>query len=73
MSAPSAGVRSNERNPELKTFSFAVNKPVAPYLIAVAVGEIKVPGIVAGARAGYFNQLVTYAPTARAIIAGGRG
>jgi len=40
-----------------------------PASIAVAVGTIKVPGIVAGARAGYFNQLVTDVPTAKALIA----
>jgi DNA-binding transcriptional regulator LsrR (DeoR family) len=40
-----------------------------PASIAVAVGEVKVPGIIAGARAGYFNQLVTDIPTARALIA----
>jgi DNA-binding transcriptional regulator LsrR (DeoR family) len=40
-----------------------------PASIAVAVGERKVPGIVAGARAGYFNQLVTDVRTAKAVLA----
>jgi DNA-binding transcriptional regulator LsrR (DeoR family) len=40
-----------------------------PASIAVAVGEVKVPGIVAGARAGYFNQLVTDVPTANLLVA----
>jgi DNA-binding transcriptional regulator LsrR (DeoR family) len=40
-----------------------------PVSIAIAVGEVKVPGIVAGARAGYFNQLVTDVPTAKALVA----
>lgn len=40
-----------------------------PASIAVAAGEDKLPGIVAGARAGYFNQLVTDVPTAGALLA----
>ncbi|MBC8091211.1 MAG: helix-turn-helix domain-containing protein [Pseudonocardia sp.] len=40
-----------------------------PVAIAVAVGQGKVPGIVAGARAGYFNTLVTDPPTAAALVA----
>jgi len=40
-----------------------------PVTIAVAVGQAKVPSLVAGARGGYFNQLVTDAPTADAILA----
>jgi DNA-binding transcriptional regulator LsrR (DeoR family) len=40
-----------------------------PASIALAVGEAKVPGIVAGARAGYFNQLVTDVPTANLLLA----
>jgi DNA-binding transcriptional regulator LsrR (DeoR family) len=40
-----------------------------PAAIAVAAGEVKVRGIIAGARAGYFNQLVTDVATARALIA----
>ena len=39
-----------------------------PVSVAVAVGYTKVPGIVAGARGGYFNHLVTDAPTAAAIL-----
>lgn len=39
-----------------------------PAAIAVATGEVKVPGIIAGARAGYFNQLVTDVPTAKALL-----
>jgi DNA-binding transcriptional regulator LsrR (DeoR family) len=37
--------------------------------IAVAAGAAKVPSIVAGARAGYFTQLVTDRPTAAAVLA----
>ena len=40
-----------------------------PASIAVAVGEVKAPAIVAGARAGYFNQLVTDVPTANLLLA----
>lgn len=40
-----------------------------PVSIAVAAGSEKVPGILAGARAGYFNHLVTDAATAVAILA----
>jgi DNA-binding transcriptional regulator LsrR (DeoR family) len=40
-----------------------------PASIALAVGEAKVPGIIAGARAGYFNQLVTDVPTANLLLA----
>lgn len=40
-----------------------------PVCIAVAAGQQKVDGILAGAKAGYFNQLVTDADTAQALIA----
>ncbi len=40
-----------------------------PVGIAVACGPEKVPAIAAGARAGYFNQLVTDVPTAQALLA----
>jgi DNA-binding transcriptional regulator LsrR (DeoR family) len=40
-----------------------------PHTIAVAVGEIKVPSILAGARAGWFNTLVTDTSTASALLA----
>ena len=40
-----------------------------PCVIAVAVGQEKVPGIAAGARAGWFNELVTDPPTATALLA----
>ncbi|WP_422747167.1 sugar-binding transcriptional regulator [Mycobacterium sp. WMMD1722] len=39
-----------------------------PVTIAVAVGRDKVPSIVAGARGGYFNQLITDPSTATAIL-----
>jgi DNA-binding transcriptional regulator LsrR (DeoR family) len=39
-----------------------------PDCIAVAVGQEKVPGIVAGSRAGLFTSLVTDAPTAAALL-----
>ena len=47
--------------------SFETLKAI-PATIAVAAGERKVPGILAGARAGYFNQLVTDVPTAVALL-----
>jgi DNA-binding transcriptional regulator LsrR (DeoR family) len=40
-----------------------------PVTIAVAVGTEKIPSIVAGARADWFNTLVTDAPTAAALLA----
>lgn len=40
-----------------------------PVTIAVAAGVVKVPSIVTGAASGYFNQLVTDAETALALIA----
>jgi DNA-binding transcriptional regulator LsrR (DeoR family) len=40
-----------------------------PVSIAIASGTEKVPAIAAGARAGYFNQLVTDVPTAQALLA----
>ncbi|MEO3792481.1 sugar-binding domain-containing protein [Nonomuraea sp. B10E15] len=43
-----------------------------PATIAVAVGAEKVLSIIAGARGGYFNQLVTDAPTAEGIVAAAR-
>src|ERR1700733_14243059 len=39
-----------------------------PVTIAVAVGKDKVDSIIAGARGGYFNQLVTDPATATAIL-----
>lgn len=39
-----------------------------PHSIAVAVGEVKVPGIVAASSASYFNTLVTDLPTARLLV-----
>jgi DNA-binding transcriptional regulator LsrR (DeoR family) len=39
-----------------------------PLSIAVAVGTEKIRGIVAGARAGYFNELVTDISTASAVL-----
>ena len=40
-----------------------------PVTIAVAVGQDKISSIIAGARGGYFNQLVTDPATATAILA----
>ena len=40
-----------------------------PTVIAVAAGRDKVPPIIAGARARYFNQLVTDPHTAEEILA----
>lgn len=44
-----------------------------PVSIAVAYGANKVAAIVAGARAGYFNELVTDAATASALIVAAEG
>lgn len=43
--------------------------PRIPVSIAVAVGQTKVAALVAGARARYFNQLVTDVSTAAAVVA----
>ncbi|MGP3911149.1 sugar-binding transcriptional regulator [Nonomuraea sp. 10N515B] len=43
-----------------------------PAVIAVAVGAEKVLSIVAGARGGYFKQLVTDTPTAEGLVAAAR-
>lgn len=40
-----------------------------PVSIALAVGEEKTSALIAGARAGYFNRLVTDPPTASALLA----
>lgn len=40
-----------------------------PVTIALAVGSAKIPSLLAGARAGWFNTLVTDAPTAAALLA----
>lgn len=40
-----------------------------PVSIGVAAGQTKVPGIIVGARGGYFNQLVTDGQTAAAAVA----
>jgi DNA-binding transcriptional regulator LsrR (DeoR family) len=39
-----------------------------PHTIAVAVGQNKVPSVLAGARAAWFNTLVTDTPTASALL-----
>jgi DNA-binding transcriptional regulator LsrR (DeoR family) len=44
-----------------------------PTAIAVAAGAVKVPSIVTGARSGYFNELVTDADTALALIDAAQG
>ena len=44
-----------------------------PTTIAVAVGEAKVPSLLAGARGGWFNTLVTDTPTASALLAAAAG
>lgn len=41
-----------------------------PHAIAVAVGATKVPSILAGARAGWFNTLVSDVTTAELLLAG---
>ena len=40
-----------------------------PYCVALAVGAENADGLVAGARAGYFNHLITDPTTATAVIA----
>jgi DNA-binding transcriptional regulator LsrR (DeoR family) len=40
-----------------------------PVTIAVAIGQEKIPSLLAGARAGWFNTLVTDVPTASALLA----
>ena len=42
-----------------------------PTTIAVAAGVVKVPSILTGAASGYFNQLVTDADTALALLEAG--
>ncbi len=44
-----------------------------PVTIAVAVGETKTPSLLAAARAGWFNTLVTDAPTASSLLAAASG
>ncbi len=39
-----------------------------PVTVAVAVGKDKIESIIAGARGGYFNQLVTDPSTAAAVL-----
>lgn len=39
-----------------------------PHSIAVAVGQTKIPSIIAGAKASWFNTLVTDTPTASALL-----
>lgn len=39
-----------------------------PATIALAVGAEKIPSLIAGARAGWFNRLVTDVPTAEALV-----
>jgi DNA-binding transcriptional regulator LsrR (DeoR family) len=39
-----------------------------PHTIAVAVGDTKIPSLVAASRAGWFNTLVTDTPTASALL-----
>jgi DNA-binding transcriptional regulator LsrR (DeoR family) len=40
-----------------------------PVTIALAVGLVKIPSLLAGARGGWFNTLVTDTPTAAALLA----
>jgi DNA-binding transcriptional regulator LsrR (DeoR family) len=44
-----------------------------PSTIAVAVGREKLPSLLAGAKAGWFNTLVTDVPTATALLAASTG
>ena len=54
MSAKAGPGRSNERNPEFTTWSFAMDKPVAPYLIAIAVGDLAFRAL--GPRTGVWTE-----------------
>ncbi len=40
MSGKVGPARSNERNPDVITYFFEMDRPVAPYLIAIAVGDL---------------------------------
>ena len=42
-----------------------------PHSIAVAVGESKIPSLLAASRAGWFNTLVTDTPTAALLLSAG--
>ncbi len=65
MSAPSGPVRSTERSPDMRTFSFAMRHPVAPYLIAIAVGDLKFQPL--GPRTGVWAEPVTLPAAAREL------
>ena len=66
MSAPSLGpARSTERNPELASFQFRMDKPVAPYLIALAVGDIRFQPL--GPRTGVWAEPETLPAAAREL------
>ena len=68
MSAPAeaggAG-RATERSPEHVTYSFRMDKPVAPYLIAIAVGDLKFQPL--GPRTGVWAEPVTLPAAAREL------
>jgi leukotriene-A4 hydrolase len=68
MSAPVAtggAGRSNERDPDHVTYSFRMDKPVAPYLIAIAVGDLKFQSL--GARTGVWAEPVTLPAAAKEL------
>ena len=68
MSAPAdaggAG-RSTERDPTHVTYSFRMDKPVAPYLIAIAVGDLKFQPL--GPRTGVWAEPATLPAAAREL------
>lgn len=65
MSAPSGPVRSTERSPEARTFTFQMRQPVAPYLIAIAVGDLKFQPL--GPRTGVWAEPVTLPAAAKEL------
>jgi len=66
MSAPSAGPgRSNERDPGHVTYSFQMPHSVAPYMIAIAVGDVRFQSL--GRRSGVWTEPSTIAAAAREL------
>jgi aminopeptidase N len=65
MSAPSGPARSTERSPEVRTFTFQMRNPVAPYLIALAVGDLKFQSL--GPRTGVWAEPATLPAAAKEL------
>ncbi|GAA4024407.1 M1 family metallopeptidase [Sphingomonas swuensis] len=64
MSAPSASARPLA-GPGTRTFTYRMAEPVAPYLIAIAVGDLKFQPL--GARTGVWAEPVTLPAAAREL------